>query len=451
MHKLRPYQRRAVKYLLAHKRGALFMEMRLGKTLCVLRALKACAPARARVLVVAPNAALGSWEQEAVSESLRFCYLTGTAQIRRRELEQGWTGGGLFLINKEGWRALPEIAGKAWDAVVLDESTFIKNPKAKVTRFFLQHFSAIPRKWILTGTPCPESEADYWCQLAFLHGHAFGFRSFWDFRARSMRPSYSGYGWVLKAGEADRMRRQVGRTCFVLRRKDVHLEKVRVKEQRVIEMPRKIRKAYAQMEEEFECKIDDVEASTMWSGAKFAHLRQLCGGVLNKQWVWDGKLDELLHLLQGELSGEKVVVWCCFNLEVHHLCEAIQKKGIRVAALTGADKPDARRAVFGAFQKSTGPRVLVLQQAIAQMGVDLSASDTAIYYSSPVGQMARRQTEDRIVSVAKDSPLLYIDLVVDDSVDEDVLELLEKKVKRGDLSLTRALQRAMKERKLWTK
>ena len=91
-------------------------------------------------------------------------------------------------------------------------------------------------------------------------------------------------------------------------------------------------------------------------------------------------------------------------------------------------------------------RVLVLQQATAQTGVDLSAADTAIYFSTPPGQMARVQTEDRILSLKKSSPLLYVDLVVKGSVDEDVMELLAEKKALSDLSLGRALAAKMRER-----
>jgi hypothetical protein len=61
--------------------------------------------------------------------------------------------------------------------------------------------------------------------------------------------------------------------------------------------------------------------------------------------------------------------------------------------------------------------------------------------------MARVQTEDRILSLKKKTPLLYVDLVVKDSVDEDVLDLLKDKIALSDLSLTRALAAKMRERR----
>lgn len=81
------------------------------------------------------------------------------------------------------------------------------------------------------------------------------------------------------------------------------------------------------------------------------------------------------------------------------------------------------------------------------MGMRLDAADTAIYYSEPCSFLARQQTEDRIVSVAKKAPLLYLFLSVRDSVDEDIHFVLSQKAYRSDLTLTRALREAMRCRR----
>ena len=90
--------------------------------------------------------------------------------------------------------------------------------------------------------------------------------------------------------------------------------------------------------------------------------------------------------------------------------------------------------------------MLLLQQAIAQMGMDLSRADTAIYFSEPAGYLAKAQTEDRIIHPEKSSPLLYISLVVKDSVDADLHSALRVKGVSSSLTLSRALKKSLERR-----
>jgi len=452
--KLRKHQRAALRYALRVPYPALFLQMRLGKTLVAIRRCKLLKPMRSevglRVLVVAPSSALGSWERECKDEGENVVWLTGKRKERREQLTLLW--GGYHLINKEGWIALPEIASYPWDAVILDESTFVKNPQAKVTKFFCRNFRRVPMRMILTGTPDPESPADYYCQFQFLYGRAFGCSNYWDFREQYMCPSSWGYGWEMKAGASDTIRREVGRRSCVMQRSDVGYDEQRVYERRELELPASMRKAYNELESTFALDQDDVSISTIWKGGQYSWLRQMCGGFIDGNAVWSGKADIVTDLLTGELAREQAVIWCDFNNEVSLVCDSLLRKHVLCAPITGRTPEEERRRLVREFQDGN-IRVLALQQRIAQTGMDLSAADTAIYYSTPLGGFARSQTEDRILSLEKIEagvPMLFIDLVCKSTVDEDAMTLLDDKKLRSKTSMQRALQRALKERIQWT-
>jgi len=100
---MRIYQREAMRFLISRKRAALFMEMRLGKTLVVLRSLRRVNANP--ILIVAPFSALGSWEGELASEGmLGAVNLCGKDRKKRLQaLTDGLNQGSLFfLINREG-------------------------------------------------------------------------------------------------------------------------------------------------------------------------------------------------------------------------------------------------------------------------------------------------------------------------------------------------------------
>ncbi len=436
---LRSYQNEAFEYQRQTPHPALLLEMRLGKTLIVIRALQ---QTPGRFLIVAPSSALGSWIDELAKEGIpedEIAILQGTKKKRRALLIEGrrWN-----LINWEGHRALPEISRVPWEAVVIDESTVLKNTKAAVTKFFLRNFRDVPRRWILTGTVNPESDLDIFCQLAFLDGRAFGCRNFWNFSAKYYKPNPTGFGWVPRRGTPGKIRKELGERAFILRRKDCGMDVPVVHQKRRIEMPSKWRAMYNKIEAEFATP----EAETKYAAARYHWMRKLCGGFLDGELVWPGKLGELLYLLQNDLRGEPVVVWFYYNDELFAVEEALRKRKYCVGIIHGAPmSPQKRRGVVHDFQRER-LQVLLAQQAVAQMGQNFSRADTALYYSTPTGGLARRQTQDRIVDVSQKTTNLVLDLIVPNSVDEDAVEIALGKGMRSAWTLERARKMAMARR-----
>jgi hypothetical protein len=112
MRKFRKHQKPAFRYALRETHPFLGMQMRLGKSKLVISAALLSKPRDRRrglrVLVLAPNSALDSWQDELDAEGeTDVCRPTGTRARRRAAMRAGarWT-----LLNKEAWRTLPEIA-----------------------------------------------------------------------------------------------------------------------------------------------------------------------------------------------------------------------------------------------------------------------------------------------------------------------------------------------------
>ncbi len=455
-----PHQRNAWRYLLEHRHGALFMEMRTGKSLPTIRRIRLLQPRR--VLIMAPTCALGGWESElALEGETDVVYLTGPRKRRLKTLRAGhrWN-----LINKEGWRALPEVGNRArigprahepvptgeritWDAVVLDESPFLKSPRSQVTRFVLKYLrSCATRRYILTGLPAPEGPEDYWTQFAFLDGRAFGHRTFWGWRAAAFRPNELGYGWSLCREEERCVRAAVQARAFVCSRQDACMPEKHIRQVRRLDMPTELRKTYRRAEREFILEYRAVRARTIYAVAKWQWLRQMCDGIVDGRLVWPGKVYELRALLRGELRREQVVVWFAYNHSVRAAWNACGGLPGGAARMTGATALEERRAIAARFARGE-IRVLLLQQRIAAFGVDLSAADTAIYYSRHADLQTNAQCRDRIVHPSKANNLLHIDFAVRDSVDEDVADALAEKRYQSQKSLAKRLEYGIMRRR----
>lgn len=430
-------QRRAWRYTLRTPHPALLMEMRLGKTLLTIRAIRATHP-QGPYLIIAPGSALPAWEKELAAEGTPACQIAYLLGPRARRLAAYQAGCAWNLINREGWRALPQIANPpcapAWAVVVLDESHAIKNPRAGITKFFLKHFRNAHRRFILTGTINAETDLDIWAQLAFLDGQAFGCANYYAFLTRYYKPAASGFGWAPRLGTQAAIRKTLGWRAFILRRKDCNADVPKVYERRTLAFPPAMRKMYNEIETDF---VSPAGKETKFAATKYHWLRQLCGGFADGTQHWDGKLKELVYLLTGDLAGDPVVVWFYYNAELRAAKAALGRARITFATLYGDMPMPERRSAILAFQRGSA-RVLLAQQAVAQMGADFSRADTAIYYSTPLGGQARAQTEDRIIDIERRTPTLILDLVVFDTVDEDAVELVTGKRDRGAWTLERA-------------
>ena len=130
--------------------------------------------------------------------------------------------------------------------------------------------------------------------------------------------------------------------------------------------------------------------------------------------------------MSAMIPHKVLVVWFAFNQELFAVRDDLKASGITCHTITGTTKLADREHRRRRFQAGK-VRVILLQEKIGQMGMDLSAADTAVYYSNVYDYEVRAQSEDRIVHPAKTDPLLVIDLVTRGTVDEDVVDTLQDK------------------------
>jgi len=423
--RLRDYQLDALKFCRSVKHPALFMEMRLGKTLVAIRRAELIPPQHPeeglRILIVAPNETLGSWEKELIKENKEYVFLEGVKKKRIALLQSNvpWN-----LINKEGWLAVPEIGVEDWDCVICDESTFIMNPKAGVTKFFCNGFRDTTCRMILAGKPNPKSKLQLYSQMRFLEGSAFGCSNYWKFRAEFFENKYYVHDWQLKREKKSTFQNYVSDHSFVLRRKDVNLDVPKIFETREVFPNSEVKRIYRTAEDLFILEDAEEVDRSKYAPVQYGWLRQLSSGFLPKEktLLWDGKIKELLYLIENDLFDEKLVIWFHYRHELAHVKAALEKEGLRVAEIHGDVKKPKRREIERDFE--TKYDVILCIDETCRFGMDLSPSDTAIYFSPPSGPLTWSQTQDRILKI-DDKGLLIIKLVAKGTIEEDIYEALE--------------------------
>lgn len=446
-HVLRDYQRAIVRYCIAGGRRAwlLFVEMRLGKTLCTIRALRARSAVRF-VLVVAPYSALLGWREELERERLPYAIVDGSRRKRQVQLDMvrdyvvkagKWQ---LYVLtNREAHRSVgAELSRISWDAIVLDESTFVKNPRAAVTKFW-RRFPRAPRqiRVCLTGTPSPESALDYFEQLYFVDPTILGYSSYYEFRARCFHPV--AFDWRMHKDKKVWLAARLAHATYQLKRTDVNLGGIKVYERRTCRLPAEFQRVYDVAEREFvlEAVDGDEIRRTRSAGVLYSWLRQIAGGLVKGTSLASRHKTRLLdELLSSELRGEQCVVWCQYVNELSAALEVCRNYG-SAELIYGDVKLAERDRRMKRFQ-SGALRYLVCQPQTITYGARLDAAQTMIYYSTTESALTRAQTEDRIVNVARIGSVLIIDLVTEDTVDESIQSSLKSK-ESASASMTRMI------------
>lgn len=166
MDELFPYQKAGAEWLSRNKLALLADEMGLGKS---AQSITACDLVGAlRVVVLCPASARVNWQREFQKFSLW-----------RRDFT---------IITKKDQKAHPDesvicsydlssqLVGEEFDVLILDESHYLKSPKAKRTQFVFGKTGIVryvDKVWALSGTPMPNHIGELWVLL-----YSFGATSF---------------------------------------------------------------------------------------------------------------------------------------------------------------------------------------------------------------------------------------------------------------------------------
>ena len=439
-----PHQAEALIYAAGKKQIALYMEMRLGKTLVTIRWAK---EHKGRKLVVAPVTALADWERELVSEGVpltRIHWLTHNVKNKEETVNkypQDW-----FLVNYQSTPKAPLIPD-GWETIIVDECTALRNPKAKFTKYAIRTLNDIPNRAILSGLPAPEASMDYFSQFCFLHGSFLGQGNFWAFRKKHFHAGWSQWALIPNKGTLEMIKQEVHRLAFVRTRRQCKIGPKKVYQRRVIDMNPEQKKLYAQVEGKFDYKKNGEWITTKYSPVKFSWMSQIAGGFYpgkeepSLRALSDTKFKELLYLLQGELQNEKVVVWFRFNVELYQAQLFLNSKGIKTKSVYGAVERKERAEASQEFKKDPKIQVMLAQVKCAKFSMDWSVASTAIYFSNSYAMEDRAQSEDRIIHPLNTGTALYIDLISRGTIDEDVVDILRDKNVNSRMFMRRLVER----------
>ena len=409
--------------------GILADDMGLGKTVQALAWLLHESSARKptdqpyRVLVVCPKSVMHGW----LTETVRFApSLTAAAFVPELASSQLSTLNSQLLIANYAQLRLNAAWFKqhAWDAVILDEAQFIKNPGSQTAVIA----RAIPaaHRLALTGTPIENRLLDLWSLFAFVQPGLLGPQAAFRRQFPTDDPE-----------AAARLRRRTRH--FMLRRTKSQVAPElpsRTEDEIVVDLEGEQRQLYDAELKRARAQLLGIETDRALDAVRFnvlaslLRLRQICchPALVDPAHAElpSAKLDALLERLE-ELrdEGQQVLVFSQFVSLLELIRTRLETAGIAHLLLTG--KTENRAELVDKFQSDRSQTVFLLSLKAAGSGLNLTAASYVILCDPWWNPAVEAQAIDRTHRIGQTQPVVAYRLVAADTVEQKILAMQREK------------------------
>lgn len=391
-----------------------------------------------RALVVCPLSGVGVWENE-IEKHTNFKQVTlcGTKKQRLKELEllnkeicdEVIVGiinyEGLLVLEKE----LKEYINDEY-MLILDESTWIKNPrktKSNRTRIAMSLANLVKYRLILTGTPILNNILDIFSQWFIVDlGEALGV-SWYKLREYFFNPDYMKFNWTPKPEFFLYIEQMLEEGSIRILKSDCLDLPNKIYEQRYVYMDDKQKEIYESMVKNLVTFFEEEPISASIILTQMGKLQQIANGFiynekLEVKRINYEKVNVVLELI-AENPTANIIIWCHFREDSRALYKAIKEKRHKVFHMTSKNSKE----VVEYFQNCPHATIIVSNPASCGYSITLTNADIVIYYSNSFDAGERYQSEDRCHRIGLKSPVVYIDLLTKDTIEEKIYASLTQK------------------------
>ena len=336
-------------------------------------------------------------------------------------------------------------------AIIIDESTKLKNPAAKLTKDFFDLSDLFKIKTIMTGTPVANRPYDIWAQIYFLD------------KGKSLGDDFSEFKH--QTDLSNRMtkdldyRQNFEKIVSKIYDKISHFSVRETKASCKIDLPQKIyesvfssfesnqKNMYDRVLHELEIEVKQDEHLVLDDDSvalkRLLRLTQIASNpalIDSSYSALPGKMIQLSKLLEKICTqGEKCIVWSCFIENINSFCKDFACYNPR--KIHGNMAIADRNASVDAFKKDPDCKVLFATPQAAKEGLTLTVANHVIFYDRGFNLDDYLQAQDRIHRISQTKTCFVYNIMMRDSVDEWINNLIEAKhyaalLAQGDMSLS---------------
>lgn len=426
------YQKAAENKILEQPSVGLFLGMGLGKTVITLTAINRLMYEEfevQHVLVIAPKrVAEDTWSRESQKwdhlKHLKLSKALGTSKQREEALR---VDADIYIINRDNVKWLVDRCRKNWqfDMVVIDELSSFKSSRSQRFRALKSVRSLIRRMVGLTGTPAPNSLMDLWAQIYLLDkGERLG-KTLTGYRDRYFLPGrrngYTVFDWELKEGADKAIQEKISDICISMSSEDYLELPERMNNLIWLKLSDQELQNYRTMEKERLLELEESEIVALSAGAVTGKLLQMANGAVYDMegryiTIHERKLDALEEIL--DTNTEPVLVFYSYKHDYDRIMERFQKMKPR-----SLDTPKDIRDWNGGTI-----RMLLAHPASVGYGLNIQeGGHIIVWFGLPWSLELYQQANARLDRQGQKQRVVIHHLLVEGTVDENVMEALERK------------------------
>lgn len=413
------YQKDVINKALNNEGYGLFLDTGCGKTICGLEIAKHLG----KTLILCPLSVIETaWVEDCNNfyPELKIVNCWGSSKSERIKLLNGEAD--IYVMNYESFKILKHIISNMnFNCMIVDESSVMKNMKSQITTDIMSMIDIIPRRFVLSGTPNPNSNLELFPQIKFVQPELFGI-SYLGWQATYFTQDLTNpHYWYQTDENKEKLFARLSDGSVFLKKEDCVDLPPKVFEVKRFELGKEQKKYYDDMIRDIQDNIN--EWSKFEFTAKLMKLREIVSGfVINK----DGSItnfytnkDKLLESAFKEIGDKPVIIWCQFQHEVDKLAE--KYSGV---ALTSKTKD--RDLIIRQFKNGEIKRLFTHPKLLGK-GLTFVKCTYNIYYSLSFSYEEFRQSQDRIHRIGQDNKCTYIILQGKNTIDEKIYNCLKRK------------------------
>lgn len=398
----------------------------------------------AKLLVVCPISLIDSgWIAEATFNNLTVC------NLRKEVIDAD-----VYVINYEALLTkkvflIDSLIEEHPFMCVVDESSRMKNFKAKTVKVLLELRKRFIKKLCLSATPCPNDETELWAQVKFLddrivHDNFYAFRNKYFHLARggqtmkgnifnknTMREFLAkGFKYEITPAKRARLMASIAPICDYIKKDDVLDLPEEICQYRYVNLTDDLMKLYKQMKNELVLEFKDKMFASPNALTKINKLRQITSGFIMDNGVVttldaNSKLNELKYILD-EIGNKQVIIWCEYKEEIRKILEMYP------ASVTLYSDTDDRESSINKFM-SKEAQYLIAHPRSAGHGLNFQQCSYEVFYSLSFSWEMYEQCKGRVHRSGQKNNCTYIHLLAKGTIDEAILKVLQHKGTENDI------------------
>jgi hypothetical protein len=412
-------------------------------------------------ILFAPKGVYRNWVSKEIPEhfsdsvphrTIRWVSSPNATQLKEiRSVATPFEGVTFFVMNIEALSTIKGVEALTWlgkkfgakGMIGVDESTTIKNMKAKRTKNLIKAGAYFAYRRILTGSPVTKAPLDIFAQAEFLGPRLLGHSSYFAFQSRyaitqKRKMGAHSFEQVVGYRNLEELSGLITQFSYRVLKKDCLDLPEKVYTTREVDLTPEQAKMYDDLRQEGLTFLTNGElVSTTSIIAQMLRLQQVMSGHLKTDEgeiveFPTNRLEEVVSIC-GEATG-KVIIWSRFRHDIQQITKRLNEEfGVGTAAsYYGDTSDDERLRIVQDFQKPDNPlRFFIGNAATAGYGITLTEATTVVYYANSFDLEHRIQSEDRAHRLGQKNKVLYIDLISPNTIDEKIVKALRQKIDLG--------------------